>query len=725
MGLEDDLYEELYELRESLRRERRMSNGRIPTVCSYEALREMSQRVPTKAEDFSAIVGVGQRFVEQYGENFLEVTRKYAITAANGSDIDAGAAQTLRELEKKLINISKSNCLLFQPKISRKNTFDLMTLPDVDVMGILFGRKRILKLCDSAKGPEDAKVYRHLNEIIREVNREQREKGQYDLYIGYPFVQGKMPDGDIDVRAPLALFPVILEKDARTITLGLDNSRDAIYNNTLILGFIKFSGLNRPLPDNILEDYSGETFLTNLINFYEQNGIKIAVNYSLPVPFVDYKTGEFPKYPAGDMEMVPNVILGKYPTYSSSIQKDFDGMLAGREINGILSDLIVDLNKTDFLSDLPMPLSEDEIRDKGMEASEKDLVYINALNSSQENILTAMEKGDEIVVQGPPGTGKSQVITGLITSAVIKGSTVLMVSEKKTALDVVYSRLGTLSKYCLLIDDVGNKDPFYKQLARMLDAEPQRKGVDLDSVSEAIDRDVALLDNIANVIYRPSEFGIEPYKLYSMDKWLDLNDRRQFEEYKVLKNNIDPSLLCLRYPSVTELHRKFGNPVLMKNFNEYRELVEKYPWMTQMRRDLSEYNIGEMKADLLDLEKQMTELNSKGFISRLFNKGKITREATAMTGKYFANYNEHTVQKVMSDPRAMFDALDGYGTYSARATVYDRLSPDERLYGTDVLNVSAVTKMAYSESNDRIFEWILNNHLQKFDAAHRDIMQEM
>ena len=725
MGLEDDLYEELYELRESLREERRMSNGRIPTVCPDEALREMAQRVPTKAEDFTAIVGVGDRFVELYGEDFLSVTRKYAITAANGSNIDADAAQTLRELEKKLINISKSNRLLFQPKISRKNSFDLMTLPEVDVMGLLFGRKRVLKLCDSAKSPEDAKVYKHLNEIIREVNREQRDKGQYDLYIGYPFVQGKMPDDDIDVRAPLAMFPVILEKDSRTITLTMDGSRDAIYNNTLVLGFIKSSGQNRPLPDNVIEDYSGETFLSDLVAFYEQNGIKMAINYSLPMPFVEYKAGEFPKYLAGDMEMVPNILVGKYPTYSSSIQKDFDGMLAGREINGILNDLIVDLNKSDFLSDLPLPLSEDEMSSKGITASEKDLVYINSLNSAQENILTAMDKGDEIVVQGPPGTGKSQVITGLITSAVIKGKTVLMVSEKKTALDVVYSRLGTLSKYCLMIDDVGNKEQFYKQLGRMLDSGSPKRGVDLDAVSESIDRDVALLDNIADTMYKPCEFGIEPYKLYGMDRWLDLNDRRQLDEYRILKENIEPELLDLKYPAVTELHRKFGDQVLMSNIREYKELTESNPWMTQMKADLSEYNIGEMKADLLDLDKQIKELNSKGFIGRLFNKGKVEREATAMTGKYFTNYNKHTVDKVMSDPKGMFNALDGYGTYSSRATVFGKLTPEERSYGEDVLNVSSITKMPYSDSNDRIYDWILNDHLQRFDAAHKDIMQEI
>ena len=191
-----------------------------------------------------------------------------------------------------------------------------------------------------------------------------------------------------------------------------------------------------------------------------------------------------------------------------------------------------------------------------------------------------MDKGDEIVVQGPPGTGKSQVITGLITSAVIKGKTVLMVSEKKTALDVVYSRMGTLSKYCLLIDDVGNKELFYKQLARMLDSGEPKGTVDLDAVSEGIDKDVSILDNIAKTMYSPCEFGIEPYKLYSMDRWLDPNDGRQIEEYRTLKACIDASVLALRYKDVTELHRKFGDQTLMRNVNEYKQLTEQNPWMT-------------------------------------------------------------------------------------------------------------------------------------------------
>lgn len=725
MGLEDDLYDELIALRDGLRAEHKSSNGRVPTVCSDEALREMALRIPTKAEDFSAIVGIGQRFIELYGEDFLRITRRYAITAANGSNIDEEAAMTLRELEKKLINISRGNRLLFQGKISKKNTFDLMTLPNVDVMGLLFGRKRVLKLCDSAKSKDDMSVYKHLTEIVREVNREQRDRGQYDLYIAYPFVQGQIPGEDFPVRAPLALFPVILEKDARSITLTMDSSRDAMYNNTLVLAFIKSSGENKPLPHNVIEEYCGETFMSNMLEFYSQSGIELKRNYDIPMKFENYSQDSFPKYLPGDMEVVPNVILGKYPMYSSSIQRDFDGLLAGREINGILNDLVANLDKNDFMSDMPAPLSESDIRKKGMEASEKDLVYINSLNSAQENILTAMEKGDEIVVQGPPGTGKSQVITGLITSAVMKGRTVLMVSEKKTALDVVYSRLGNLARYCLLIDDVGNKDLFYKQLESMLNVHNQVSGTDIGPISASIDKDVATLTNIADTVYSPYEFGVAPYKLYAMDRWLDMNDPQQFETYRALKENIDAKLMALKYDEVTELHRKFGDPSTMKNFQEYQDLMIKYPWIKQMKSDLSEFNVGEMKSDLADLEKQMIAWRSKGFMGRLFSKGKVTRDATALVDRYFENYNEHTVQTVMDDPHRILDGLDGYDRFSARSTVFSKLTESERIYGSDIMNVSNTSKCSLNDSNDNIYEWILNDHLQRFDASHKEVLQQI
>ena len=724
MGLEEQLYEELYELREHLREEGRQATGRIPNVCSDEALREMAQRVPTKIEDFIAIVGIGQRFLEVYGERFLLITRKYSVTAAKGSNLANETAKTLRELEKKLINISRNNRLLYQGKISAKNTFDLMRVPDLDVLGLLFGSKRVLKLCDIANSKEDERVYKHLNQIIREVNRDLRDKGQYDLYIGYPFVQGKMPNDDFDIRAPMALFPVTLEKDARSITLSMDSSRDPMYNNTLILAYIKATGQNRPLPNNIIEEYNGDTFIEDAMNFFNLNDIQIKCEHTDLMEFIDYKAGEFPDYGPGDMELVPNAVIGKYPMYSSSIQRDFDSILSGKEINGILSDLVENLDKTDFYSDMPDPLTLDDLKRKGVEALETDLIYINSLNSAQENILTAIDRDDEIVVQGPPGTGKSQVITGLITSAVVKGKTVLMVSEKKTALDVVYSRLGNLAKYCLLIDDVGNKDLFYRQLDTMLSAGAPKRGTDIESISESIDRDVDMLTRIADVMYTPGEFGIAPYKLYGLEK-TNLSDERAFSEYKVLKDHINPQLMGLKYPLISDLHKMYNNESLMRNFRDYNNLSETSPWLTQMRTDLSEYNIGEMKADLMDLEMQMKDFNSKGFMGKLFSKGKVNREATLMASKYFDNYNQHTLRMLMDDPMRIVSGLDDYEKFASLSTVYRKLDANEKIYGGDILSVSDATKMKFTDSNDKIYYWLLNEHLMKFDAEHKDIMQQI
>ena len=725
MGLEDSLYSELVELREHLREDRTHSTGRVPTVCTDEALREMAQRVPTKADDFAAIPGVGQRFVELYGDEFLSVTKKYAVTAARGSNMDTDVMQTLRELQKKLTNISRNNRLLYTGKIYRKTAFDLATISDLDIMSLLFGKKKSLKLCDSTKNAEELRIFKSLNELIREVNRDVRDKGQYDLYIGYPFVEGRLPGEDFDIRAPLALFPVILDKDAKSVSVRLDDSRDLVYNNALILAFLKFSGKNRPLPYNVIEDFSGETFMSNLVAFYESQGFPLKVSFKQPVPFVDYKAGEFPKYLPGDMRVIYNVILGKFPSYSSYIQKDFDELLAGREINAALSNLIKDLNSGDFYSDMPSPLSLPALREKGLEASEKEITYINSLNSAQENVITAVNKEDELVVQGPPGTGKSQVITGLITSAVNNGKTVLMVSEKKTALDVVYSRLGTLSKYCLLIDDVGNKEQFYQQLARMLESTPPRTGSNITALSESIDRDVSVLSNIADTMYHPGGFGIEPYKLYSMERWLNLEDKIDLERYKMIKAAVSAKMLDLKYGDVKELNRKFGDRVLMTNFNEYCECVEKTPWFVHMKPDLSEYNIGEMKADLMDLDSQMTEWKNKGFMSRMFSKGKVNREATAMLDKYFKTYSERTVQTVLDDPKGIINALNDYDLYSSRATVYDRLNERERIYGRDITALSKESGWSFDESNGMILKYILNHHLQKFDADHKALLQDI
>lgn len=76
---------------------------------------------------------------------------------------------------------------------------------------------------------------------------------------------------------------------------------------------------------------------------------------------------------------------------------------------------------------------------------------------SQEKILIDFYRNEnqKLVVNGPPGTGKSQTISALISQELLQGRTCLVICEKKTAQEVIYTNLEKigLSSLCLLADD--------------------------------------------------------------------------------------------------------------------------------------------------------------------------------------------------------------------------------------------------------------------------------
>ena len=84
-------------------------------------------------------------------------------------------------------------------------------------------------------------------------------------------------------------------------------------------------------------------------------------------------------------------------------------------------------------------VDEDELIDPHVNLKESHLVV--EADSSQLRAILDVNHGRNLVIQGPPGTGKSQTITNLIAEAVGKGKTVLFVSEKMAALNVVKRKL--------------------------------------------------------------------------------------------------------------------------------------------------------------------------------------------------------------------------------------------------------------------------------------------
>ncbi len=86
--------------------------------------------------------------------------------------------------------------------------------------------------------------------------------------------------------------------------------------------------------------------------------------------------------------------------------------------------------------------------------------FFNVLPSdeSQNKVISKAFKGKSLVVEGPPGTGKSQTIVNILANAMANDLKVLFVSEKKAALDVVYSRMKKVGLHLQTIQMFNSKE---------------------------------------------------------------------------------------------------------------------------------------------------------------------------------------------------------------------------------------------------------------------------
>jgi very-short-patch-repair endonuclease/preprotein translocase subunit Sec61beta len=92
-------------------------------------------------------------------------------------------------------------------------------------------------------------------------------------------------------------------------------------------------------------------------------------------------------------------------------------------------------------------------------------------DSTQTAAIVAALRGRTFVLQGPPGTGKSQTITNIIAAAIAANKSVLFVSEKMAALEVVHRRLEQvgLGDFCLeLHSHKSNRKEAIESLGRSL-----------------------------------------------------------------------------------------------------------------------------------------------------------------------------------------------------------------------------------------------------------------
>ncbi|MDH0736061.1 DUF3320 domain-containing protein [Achromobacter spanius] len=144
----------------------------------------------------------------------------------------------------------------------------------------------------------------------------------------------------------------------------------------------------------------------------------------------------------------------------------------------------------------------------------EDLLTPLLSDSSQLKAICAVDAGRDLVLEGPPGTGKSQTITNLIAHLLARGKTVLFVSEKMAALEVVHRRLANigLGPFCLeLHSSKARKSEVLQQLGKALDHSGQRTSDDWAREAERLTVLRQDLNGLVDALHHTHANGLTVY----------------------------------------------------------------------------------------------------------------------------------------------------------------------------------------------------------------------
>jgi len=608
----DKLLSELDLLRDEIIAEELLKTGKTVLVCSDQVLKEIAAKKPLKVSDFLAISGIGKVFMDNYASRFLRVILLCQNEIAKEVKVSKSAYRVLDHYKDRLTNISRRNPNLYMGKTVQKVSFDLSLLEQNDeiIKFLTSTRVHTLKLTFKPTISGD-NLERNIITLYRETNKEEKESGAYDLYLAYPYVEGIFKKDNFAIKAPLLYFPVRLVRNKQNFSIVKDKDKDIIYNRDLLLATSKME--KNDIDENVpyIGDFNKNTIKDIVLPFYKVNGISIderTVDFS----FETYKNelkDDFVKKKKGNFILKEYITVGRYKLYSSMIQKDMSLILDSNRYNDLLEGLIDESNL--YEEEKAVEFSSDNELVK-----EKRLSYINDMNYSQEKVIDLLSKEQKLVIWGPPGTGKSQTITSLIAASILKGENVLVVSEKKVALDVIYSRLKGASNYAMFIDDAENKQDFYQKLKAFINPVPPQRTLnnDIFQLEEEIQEILHTLDKSLDLLYNQKIQDVPIHQLYNRyvkdkDVIKELSPKKVHQAFKSVYSK--PI-----FKDLDAIEKTFDKYNSLNDYLAYYRILKAYPLILKLETKMSRSNqieFEEFTFDFHDLEKK---LSSAGFFKK-------------------------------------------------------------------------------------------------------------
>jgi len=325
-------------------------------------------------------------------------------------------------------------------------------------------------------------TYRLANTFIQ-------EQGVNTLFLALGMVNWYESDSSQDARkAPLILIPVYLERTDVNDRFHLTYSGDEIGGNLSFKEKIR-DEFHLTLPD--LPD-PDDLAISEFFDAVE-NAVQIEPRWSVnrgSVVLAFFSFSKFLMYRDLDLNTWPEEEnVANHPVLGALLDKGF--------------------------KEPPSEADDDTSPDPDL--TSKEIYHVVDADGSQISALLDVNQGLNMVVQGPPGTGKSQTITNMIAQALGADQTVLFVSEKMAALDVVKRRLDSigLGDACLeLHSNKTAKKAVLQELSRTNGLGKPLLGID-QSASEELARVRTRLDDYSEALREPiGDSGVNAYHAF-------------------------------------------------------------------------------------------------------------------------------------------------------------------------------------------------------------------
>lgn len=330
---------------------------------------------------------------------------------------------------------------------------------------------------------------RRIDEVLQS-NLE--EQGVHTLFLSLGMLYYTESESSQEMfRAPIILLPVTIErKSARSSYTVKAGDDDPMINPTLV-EYLKQS-FDISLPE--LPDFTEETGF-DLQEYFIKivKKIKQSANWSLK----------------------NDIFLGHFTFQKFVMFKDIEKNAEAFTAHRLIKQLVTKQQSSSFWG-LP-----DDVKcmDLDLEFPPEETFTVLDADSSQLRAIAAIAKGYDIVIEGPPGTGKSQTIVNIISQALSQAKSILFVSEKLAALQVVQRRLkeAGLAEFCLELHSTkGSRKEVIDELKRTLDSSllPAPQAI---KVSKKLKDVRNQLTEYANEVHKKIDpLGLSPFEVFGL-----------------------------------------------------------------------------------------------------------------------------------------------------------------------------------------------------------------